>query len=413
MTEKRTAVFIVMDGLGDRPVPELDGKTPLEAAKTPVMDRLAREGQTGLMDVIGPGITPGSDAAHLALFGYDPFTTYPGRGPLEAAGAGLETRPGDVAFRTNFASVDANMVVTDRRAGRTFSPDEQEALQKAIDGMEIGDVKVKFIATVEHRGAMILSGPGLYADISDVDPHEVGKKVLTCEPLKPEAKKTADVVNKMMKEVHERIRDLPLNKERKKAGRPLANAILIRGPGRHGETPTLGERYGIKSAVIAGGALYIGTAKFVGMKHVPVEGQTGTIDTSFHNIAMKTIECIKGDYDYVFVHIKATDNASHDHNTAQKVLAIERTDEMVGKIIEATSTEVVLAVTGDHSSPVSLGEHSCDPVPVLLWADFLRADESKHFSESEAARGALHTLRGRDILPILLGYAGHVEKFGA
>ena len=413
MTEKRTAVFVVMDGLGDRPVSELDGKTPLEAAKTPVMDRLAREGQTGLIDVIGPGITPGSDAAHLALFGYDPFTTYPGRGPLEASGAGLETRPGDVAFRTNFASVDSKMIVTDRRAGRTFTPEEQAVLQNAIDGMEIDGVKVKFIATVEHRGAMILSGSGLYAEISDVDPHEAGKKVLTCEPLKPEAKKTADVVNKMMKEVHKRLKDLPLNDERKKKGLPPANAILIRGPGRHGETPTLGERYGIKSAVIAGGALYIGTAKFVGMQHVPVEGQTGTIDTNFHNIAMKTVECIKSDYDYIFVHIKATDNASHDRNTAEKVLAIERTDEMMGKIIESTSAEVVVAVTGDHSSPVSLGEHSCDPVPVLLWGDFLRPDTSERFSESEAARGALHTLRGQDILPILLGYAGHVEKFGA
>lgn len=413
MTEKKKALFIVMDGLGDRPVPSLKGKTPLQAAKTPVMDNLAKEGQTGLMDVIGPGIIPGSDAAHLALFGYDPLSTYPGRGPLEATGAGLETKPGDVAFRSNFASVDEDMVVIDRRAGRNFTPEEQTVLQAEIDGMEIEDVKVRFKATVEHRGAIVLSGPGLYAEISDVDPHVTGKKILTCEPLKPEAKKTAEIVNRLMVKIHDRLKDLPLNKKREERGLPPANAVLVRGPGRHGKIPTLGERYGIKAAVIAGGALYLGTAKFVGMVHVSVDGQTGTIDTNFHNIAMKTVECIEGDHDYVFVHIKATDNASHDRNVEQKILAIERTDEMIGEILEKAREKVVLAITGDHSTPVSLGEHSCDPVPVLLWADFLRSDVTEEFSEIEAARGAIHTIRGRDILPLLLGYAGYGEKFGA
>jgi 2,3-bisphosphoglycerate-independent phosphoglycerate mutase len=413
MAPRRKALFIVMDGVGDRPVPALKSKTPLQAAKTPVMDGLAKEGQTGLMDVIGPGLTPGSDAAHLALFGYDPVATYPGRGPLEAAGAGLETKRGDVAFRTNFATVDDDMVVLDRRAGRDFTPEEQAALQSEIDGMEVDDVKLRFLATVEHRGALVLSGPDLYAEISDVDPHETGKKVLKCEPLQPAAKKTADVVNKMIREIHKRIRDLPMNKKRKEEGLPPANIVLIRGPGRHGETPTLTEKYGIKAAVIAGGALYIGTAKFVGMVHVPVEGQTGTIDTSFENIAKKTIECINGGYDYIFVHIKATDNASHDKNVEEKILAIERTDEMIGQILKDTREEVVVAVTGDHSSPVSLGEHSSDPVPVLLWADFLRPDDTETFSEIDAARGALHTIRGQDLLPLLLGYAGYIEKFGA
>jgi 2,3-bisphosphoglycerate-independent phosphoglycerate mutase len=413
MAEKRKAVFIVMDGLGDRPVPALKGKTPLQAAKTPVMDRLAKEGQTGLMNVIGPGITPGSDTAHLALFGHDPHTTYPGRGPLEASGAGLDTKPGDVAFRSNFATVDEKMVVIDRRAGRTFTHEEQAALQAKIDGIEIDDVKVKFLATVEHRGALVLSGPGLSAEIGDVDPHETGKKILTCEALKPEGKKTADVVNRLMVEVYNRLKDLPLNKERAKRGLPPANAILLRGPGRHGETPTLGERYGIKAAAIAGGSLYIGTAKYVGMTHVTAEGQTGTIDTNFHNIAMKAVECIEGDFDYVFVHIKATDNASHDFNVEEKILAIERTDKMLGEIVERVAGKIVLGVTGDHSTPVTIGEHASDPVPILVWADFLRPDDTDRFSEIDAARGALHTIRGLDVLPTLLGYSGYLEKFGA
>ncbi len=413
MSDKRTAVFVVLDGLGDRPLKELAGKTPLEAAKTPTFDRLATEGQSALMNVIGPGITPGSDTAHLALFGYDPVAEYPGRGPLEAFGAGLETKPGDVAFRSNFATVDDNMVVLDRRAGRTFTPKEHAELQAALDGIEIDDIKVRFIATVEHRGALILKGAGLYADISDVDPHETGKKILTVRALKPEAEKTAKIVNELIRVAHERMKGLETNKERAKKGLPLANAILLRGPGRHSDVPSVPERYGIKAAVIAGGALYLGCAKYVGMEHIPVEGQTGTIDTNFDNIATKTIETIESDFNYVFVHIKATDNASHDGNAKEKIQAIERADAMVGKILEKVGDKIVIAVTGDHSTPVSTKDHSCDPVPILFWSNFIRPDSVKRFSEIDAAKGALHTIRGIDVLPLLLGYAGYIRKFGA
>ena len=413
MSDQKTAVFVVMDGVGDRPLKELGGKTPLQAAKTPTFDRLADEGQNALMDVIGPGITPGSDTAHLALFGYDPITDYPGRGPLEAFGAGLETKPGDVAFRANFATVDSNMVVLDRRAGRDFEPKEQAELQTALDGIEIDDVKVRFIAPVEHRGALILKGEGLYAEISDADPHEAGKKILTVRALKPEAEKTAQVVNKLMRVAHERMKDLETNKERAKKGIPLANALLLRGPGRHSDVPPLPVRYGIKAAVIAGGALYIGTAKYVGMEHIPVEGQTGRIDTNFDNIAKKTIETIEAGYNYVFVHIKATDNASHDGNAKEKILAIERTDSMVSKIIEKVSDKIVIAITGDHTTPISVGEHQCDPVPIVFWSNFIRPDSVKRFSEIDAAAGALHTIRGIDVMPLLLGYSGYIEKFGA
>ena len=413
MSDKRTAVLVVLDGLGDRPLEELGGKTPLDAAKTPTFDRLAAEGQSALMNVIGPGRTPGSDTAHLALFGYDPLGDYPGRGPLEAFGAGLSPKPGDVAFRSNFATVDSDMVVLDRRAGRTFTPEEHAELQAALDGIEIDGVKVHFIATVEHRGALILEGEDLYAEISDVDPHETGKKILTVRALKPEAKKTAKIVNKLMRVAHERMKGLEINKERAKKDVPLANALLLRGSGRHCEVSLLSERYGIKAAVIAGGALYIGTAKFVGMEHLTVEGQTGTIDTNFDNIAEKTIKTIEADYNYVFVHIKATDNASHDGNVKEKILAIERSDAMISKIIDKVGDKIVIAITGDHSTPISVKEHTSDPVPIVFWSNFIRPDSVKKFSESEAAKGALHTIRGIDVMPILLGYSGYIKKFGA
>ena len=413
MTEKYTAVLLVLDGLGDRVVKALGHLTPLQAAKTPTFDRLTAEGQTGLLNVIGPGITPGSDAAHLALFGYDPVECYAGRGPLEALGAGLPSKPGDVAFRSNFASVDDELKVTDRRAGRTFTDEEHRALEDAISGIEIDGVKVHFVTTVEHRGAIVLEGEGLSGKVSETDPHEIGMRVWKSEALESGAEKTARVVNKLTHLTYDRLNDLDVNKARVDRGLPPANIILLRGAGQHMEIPTLKDRYGIKSAVIAGGSLYIGAAKYVGMEHVPVEGQTGTIDTSFDNIAAKAIDCIKSDYDYVFIHIKATDNASHDGNAKEKVLAIERTDAMLGKIIDAVGDLIVTAVTGDHSTPLEVGEHMPDPVPILLWSKFIRPDKVQAFSELDAPDGALHTIRGIDVMPILLGYAGYIEKMGA
>ncbi|NHJ12994.1 MAG: 2,3-bisphosphoglycerate-independent phosphoglycerate mutase [Candidatus Thorarchaeota archaeon] len=413
MTSKRTAMLVILDGLGDRACKDLGGKTPLQAAKTPTFDKLASEGQTGLMNVIGPGITPGSDAAHLALFGYDPIATYPGRGPLEALGAGLASKPGDVAFRANFATVDSELRVTDRRAGRDFTEEEHRALEQALARIEIEGVKVHFIATSQHRGAVVFEGSGLSGEVTDTDPHETNAKVLTSEALIPEAQKTAKVINALTQIAIERLKDIEVNKKRIERGLPAANILLLRGAGQHKEIPTLADRYGIRSAVLAGGSLYIGTAKYVGMEHLKVEGQTGTIDTNFMGIAEKAIQCVQDGYDYIFIHVKATDNASHDGNTAQKMLAIERTDMMVHKIIQAVGDKLVLAVSGDHTTPVSVGEHTCDPVPVLLWSSFIRPDDVKAFSEFDCAHGALKMINGQDIMPLLLGYAGYIPKLGA
>jgi 2,3-bisphosphoglycerate-independent phosphoglycerate mutase len=413
MTKKYTAVLLILDGLGDRVIKELGNKTPLQAAKCPTFDRLTANGQTGLLNVIGPGITPGSDAAHLALFGYDPVECYAGRGPLEALGAGLPSKPGDVAFRSNFASVDDEWKVTDRRAGRIFTAEEHRVLEDVLSGIEIDGVKVHFVTTVEHRGAIVLEGSGLSGKIGDTDPHETGAKVWESKALESRAEKTAKIVNRLTQIIHDRLKDLDLNKERVDRGLPPANIVLLRGAGQHMEIPTLKDRYGIKSAVIAGGSLYIGTAKYVGMEHVAVEGQTGTIDTNFDNIASKAIECIKSDFDYVFIHIKAPDNASHDGNAKEKVLAIERSDAMLNKIIDAVGDSIVIAVTGDHSTPLDVGEHCSDPVPILFWSKFIRPDKVKAFSELDAPDGALHTIHGIDVMPLLLGYAGYIEKMGA
>ena len=413
MDEKRSIVFVILDGLGDRPSAEHKGETPLSAGKTPNFDRLAETGQSGLMNVIGPGIIPGSDTGHLSLFSYNPHEYYTGRGPFEAMGAGLSLKPGDVAFRANFSTVDSDLIVTDRRAGRVFTKDESSSLQDVVDGLQIEDVTVHFISTVEHRGALVLEGEGLSEKITDVDPHTAGEKLAESKPLVHEAEKTARIVNELVKTVLDSLKEHEVNRGREERGLPQANALLLRGAGQFHTVPGLKERFGIKSAVLAGGALYIGVGKHIGMEYIEVEGQTGKYDTSFTNVANKTIECVESGYDLVFTHIKATDNAGHDRKFDLKKQVIENSDSMIGNIVDAAQDKIVLSVTGDHSTPVTVGEHTSDPVPLLLWSNFIRPDDVKHFSEFKASRGALHTIRGLDLLPILLGYAGLTEKYGS
>jgi 2,3-bisphosphoglycerate-independent phosphoglycerate mutase len=406
-------MLVVLDGLTDRPLDELDGGTPLQAADTPCFDRLVAEGQTGLMHVIGPGITPGSDAAHLALFGYDPMENYPGRGPLEALGGGIESKPGDVAFRSNFATVDSDFEVVDRRAGRQFTKEEHQILKNELDGLEIDGIRISFVPTVQHRGAIVLRGDGLSGDITDTDPHEVGVEVLESKAKSKDAEKTANVVNKLGKIAHNRFKDLDLNENRKERDLPPVNALLLRGAGQHAEIPTIRKKYGIRSAALAGGALYIGAAKYVGMEYFDVEGHIGTIDTNYENVGKQAIKCIHDGYEYIFVHLKATDNAAHDGDIERKILAIEKADRMVEQIVEEVGNQLVLAVTGDHTTPTSVRDHTADPVALLLWSEFIRPDSVTNYSEFDAGRGCLHTILGRDLMPILLGYAGYIGKMGA
>jgi 2,3-bisphosphoglycerate-independent phosphoglycerate mutase len=413
MNDKRSIVYIILDGLGDRPSPDNNGETPLSAASTPILDGLAAKGQSGLMDVIRPGVIPGSDTGHLSLFNYDPQEYYTGRGPFEAMGAGLTLKPGDVAFRANFSTIDSKLIVRDRRAGRVFTTEESSTLQKMVDGLKIEDVTVHFISTVEHRGALVLEGEGLSEKVTDVDPHYTGVILSTSTPLVPKAEKTARIVNKLVQMIIDSLKEHDINKGREERGLPPANALLLRGAGQFYKVLSLEERHGISSAVLAGGALYIGVGKHIGMDYIEVEGQTGKYDTNYTNVANRTIECVESGYNLVFTHIKATDNAGHDHKFGKKKEVIEKCDAMIGKIVDALYDKIVIAVTGDHSTPVTVGEHTSDPVPVLLWSDFIRPDDVKHFSEFQSANGALHTIRGLDLLPILLGYAGLSEKYGS
>jgi 2,3-bisphosphoglycerate-independent phosphoglycerate mutase len=402
-------LMIVCDGLSDRPVKQYDMRTPLQVARRPAMDALARHGISGLMDVIAPGVIPGSDTAHLALFGYDPYKVYTGRGPIEAAGAGIQLGPGDVAFRCNFATATRDLVVTDRRAGRIRTGTGD--LAEALTGMSIDGTSVIFKEGSEHRGVLVLRGDGLDYRVTDVDPHQDGK-ILESRAMVPEAGKTAAVLNEFVRRSYGVLAEHPVNVERKKQGLPPANIILPRGAGSIRDLEPISQRYGLKCAAVAGVGLVKGICRMVGMDVPDIKGATGGLDTDYKAKAEAAIRLVETN-DFVFMNVKAGDIASHDGDFGMKVSVVENIDLMLGYILKDATEDLVIALTCDHSTPVSIKEHSADPVPLTISGGGARMDGVREFDEISVASGALGRIRGMDLMPTLLGIADRAKKFGA
>ncbi|HEY7587877.1 MAG TPA: 2,3-bisphosphoglycerate-independent phosphoglycerate mutase [Thermoplasmata archaeon] len=408
--DQRKILLIIFDGLGDRPVKELGNKTPLEAALKPNLDWFAANGMNGLLDPIGPGIRPGSDTSHLALFGYDPLESYTGRGPFEAAGVGIELQKGDVAFRCNFASVDKDLVLKDRRAGRIKQGTEE--LAKALDGMKLGRVKVVFRAGTEHRAALVLRGKGLSPKVTDTDPHDEGQKILESMPLEGKAKGTAKALNAFTRRAFEILSEHPANKARVSKGEAPANIVVARGAGIAPDLEPVPQRLGLKAGGIAGVALIKGMYRAAGMDVLDVRGATGGLDTDMVAKAEAALRALKT-YDLVVVNVKAADLCGHDGQALEKIRVIERIDQMVGHLKAELGPEIVVALTADHSTPVSIKDHSGDPVPLTIFGEGFRVDGVPHYDERSVARGCLGRIRGQDLIPILMNLANRTEKFGA
>ncbi len=405
---KRKAVLIILDGAGDRANKELDYKTPLQYAKTPNLDRIAKMSMVGLMDPIAPGIRAGSDTSHLNILGYDPYKVYTGRGPFEAAGLDMEVKPGDIAFRCNFATVNDDLVVMDRRAGRIKEGTHELAM--ALNGMRIGDVQFFVKEGVEHRAALIMRGPGLSPAVSDVDPHETGKKIHQSKPLKPGAEKTAKILNEFVKKSHEILKNHPVNREREKRGLKMANILLPRGAGMAPHIRNFEEKYGLKAACVVGISLIKGICKLAGITPINVEGATGGYDTDMIAKMNATIKALKN-HDFVLVNIKATDIAGHDMDPLKKVEVIERMDEAIGHLFDNLIEDTVLIITADHSTPCTVGDHSGDPVPIIVYAPDSRR-EGEEFNEVSVTKGSLR-IRGSDLMNMVLNITNRAEKFGA
>lgn len=407
----RKVLLVICDGMGDRPVREFGNKTPLEAAKTPNLDRMAAEGSLGLMDPIAPGVRPGSDVATMSLLGYDPYRFYEGRGALEALGAGLDVFAGDVAFRCNFATVDDDFRVVDRRAGRIQEGTHE--LAESIAKIKLTGVKLVFKETIAHRGVLILRGRGLSRQVSDVDPHEVGATVHTSRPLDrtAAAKKTASLVNQFVRKSHHELSKHPLNERRKAQHLPPANIILPRGAGSMPKVKALYDAHRVVGVTIGVVALVRGVSRLAGMKLVDVLGATGGLNTNFSGKATAALDALK-EADLVILHFKGGDVAAHDGNFSAKAKYLERVDLQIGEIRSRVAESTFVVVTADHSTPVEVRDHSGDPVPLLIWGPGVLANGVSGFNEKNAAHGNLGRLRGADLMPIILDLLGKADKFG-
>jgi len=398
--------MVVCDGIADRPIQRLGGRTPLEAAETPTLDAIAKAGVCGLVDTIAPGIRPGSDTAHLAILGYDPFSSYTGRGPFEAAGVGMEVRPGDVALRCNFATLDEKGLVVDRRAGRICEGTAQ--LAESVNTISLPEVELRFKESTGHRGALVLRGMGLSHRVSDSDPHVEGLPPAQIRALEEseEAERTARLLNSFIAESRGILEEHPVNKRRVEEGRRPANILLLRGAGVAPHLKPFKEKYGLDGGCIATVALVRGVGRFCGLKVLGAEP-----DMSIPELVGLALNAVS-ELDFLLLNIKAGDDATHDGDVERKIRIIEEIDSVAQELLEF-SRDNYLALLADHTSSITRRDHSGDPVPVVIAGPEVRVDEVNVFSERAVVRGGLLRLRGKDIMNIIIDLMNRSEKFGA
>jgi 2,3-bisphosphoglycerate-independent phosphoglycerate mutase len=321
----------------------------------------------------------------------------------------MDVRPGDVVMRGNFATVDDDLNIIDRRAGRIKTGTTEIA--QSLNGIEIQGAQVFFREGTEHRAAVLFRGEGLSPQVSDTDPHRT-----ECSPLKPnalstEAERTAAIVEEFSRKAHELLEGHPVNEQRKSQGKLPANYILLRGAGQAAHLQSLEDKFGLKSAAVVGVMLVKGVCRAAGMNTLEVEGATGGVDTDMMAKAKVAISALK-DHDFVLLHVKACDIFGHDGDALGKVKTIERLDEMLGLLREKLSGTCI-AITADHSTPVSVGNHTADPVPLAIIGEGVRVDEVKRYDEISLAQGGFGRIKGKDLLPVMLDIAKRSEMFGA
>ncbi len=419
-------LYVILDGLGDRPVPSLGNRTPLEAAAVPFLGAMTLEGRTGLVQTVGPGIAPESDVAVTAMLGYDPFTYHTGRGVFEAVGAGMPFRDGDLALRGNFATGGEGRAILDRRAGRDLTSDDAHALAAAVTRavrFETAPAELDIRASVGYRSGVVIRRKNgrLSAKITNTDPayarlqglgvaQEVVKdEVERCAPLddSEEARTAAALVNEFMDKSRAVLERHPANERRRREGRLPANLILVRDAGdRLPQMPPFAERFGARFGCFVEMPVERGIAELTGMTVIPVP-QSGADHERAYTVWARTAAAEYRKYGGLYMHLKGPDEPGHDRRAEAKRDVIEVIDRaFFGTLLqEVPLDEVLVAVTADHATPCTLGRHSDDPVPLLVAGAGVSSDGSRMFNEAACARGSLGTLRGTDVVPLLVRLA--------
>ncbi len=418
-------LYIVLDGLGDRPIAELNNKTPLEAALTPNLDRLAQRGKTGLVYPVARGIAPESDIAVISLLGYDAHKYYTGRGPLESFAEGLRVNDGDVALRVNFATVleDAK-TIKDRRVERNLSAEEATALAKEINSkVTLSSATFEFKNTIGHRGVLVIRGMHnkLSGWITNTDPaydregvFGVAKEkfenfVSVSTPMPGyeetiEAKEASASLNEFTQKSHKVLTDSAVNKKRISEGKLPANIILSRDAGDHlPQFPKIDSLYNLKFGSFVEMPVERGIALLTGMEIIDVPSSSGHLDVDYPVWAKIALDSIDK-YDGIYVHIKGPDEPAHDGNFAKKKEIIEAIDKFffANLLLKLDTANTVIAVTADHSTVCSMKAHSSDPVPLLISGGNIRPDGSLSFSEKAAKLGSIGEIKGQEIMPLLV-----------
>ena len=416
-------LYVVLDGLGDLPSPELNGETPLESARTSNMDSLASAGKTGMVYPIKEDVAPESDAAVISILGYDPFRYYTGRGPIEACGAGIKMEDGNIAIRCNFATISEDGTIIDRRVGRNLETEEASQLTQTLnDEVKLTDPPAEFIFknTVAHRAVLLIKrlDGKLSGKITNTDPayvkvegigvakKESDKKIEKCHPMfdTEEAKAAANLVNEFTGKSQVILRKHEVNLKRISEGKLPANGILMRDAGDSlPKFPTVTSLYGLNFGCMVEMPVERGIALLCGMKELYLPLSTGDVEKDYIIRAEKTDEALKH-LDAVYIHIKGPDEPGHDGQCLRKKENIELIDKyyfgtLLGNI---NLNEILTAVTADHSTPCTVKSHTADPVPFLVSGGKVKPDKVNRFGEKYCRQGEIGIIRGIEILPTLM-----------
>jgi 2,3-bisphosphoglycerate-independent phosphoglycerate mutase len=389
-------VIIVPDGAADEPLEQFEGKTPLEAAQTPNMDRISIEGRQGLVQTVPDGLEPGSDVAQMSLLGYDPLHYYTGRAPIEAAARNIRLGLDDWVFRCNLVTI-ADGMMADHSAGH-ISTEEGSSLIQELQ-KHISDQRIELHTGVSYRHLLVLRGMDF--DVRTYPPHDhIGKPV---EKLLPRGK-GADLLIQLMNQSQQLFAGHEINKVRQDLGENQVSSIWLWGQGKQARLDSFRKRYGLKGAAITAVDLVRGLAKLVGFDLITVPGATGFLDTNYEGKGQAAAKAID-EYDLVFVHVEAPDEAGHEGNAEAKKQAIEQVDKyVVGPVLEALSRQENwrILVLPDHPTPVKSGAHSAAAVPFAMAGTGIRGVLHAAFSESNAAKAGLRIEKGCELMEYFL-----------
>lgn len=394
-------VVVIGDGMADYPMEELDGKTPLQKAKTPNMDRIAREGVSGTLKTVPNGMEAGSDVANLSIMGYNPHEYYTGRGPLEAASMGARLRRDEVAFRCNLINTEAGLL-SDFNAGHISTPEASEIIEYLNQSFyQYG----KFYLGTSYRHLFVFPRKEA-ADLESTPPHDVVGEPLSRHKLKPEDDELACELNQLMDQSHGKLEGHPVNKKRSQMGKKTANMIWLWGQGRKPQMPPFKAKYGLKGATITGVDLIKGIGVYLGLTNIKVPGATGYYDTDYCGKVNYALEALE-EHDLVFIHVEAPDEAGHAGDLEEKIRAIERIDHRIlGKLWKELPQhhDFAMAILPDHFTPLSVRTHTPEPVPYAMCKSGGVVDEVDSYHEFSVANGSQGLREGHLFLKNLLEY---------